>query len=42
MVNDVAHTVSWNGNRDVHALAGRPVRLKVVMRAAKLFAFQFS
>jgi hypothetical protein len=41
MVNDVAHTVSWNGNRDVHGLAGRPVRLKVAMRAAKLFAFQF-
>ena len=42
MVNDVAHTVSWNGNRDVHGLAGRPVRLKIAMRAAKLFAFQFS
>ena len=41
MVNDVAHTVSWNGKRDVHGLAGRPVRLKVAMRAAKLFAFQF-
>ena len=41
MANDVAHKVSWNSNRNVHGLAGRLVRLKIVMRAAKLFAFQF-
>ena len=41
MANDVAHKVSWSGNRSVHSLAGQPVRLKISMRATKLFAFQF-
>ena len=41
MWNDVAHTVRWRGASDVSAIAGRPVRLRIVMRAAKLYAFQF-
>ena len=41
LFNDVAYTVKWKGSSDVSALAGRPVRLKVAMRSAKLYAFQF-
>jgi len=39
--NFVRKTVSWHGRDDLGALAGRPVRLRFVMRSAKLFAFQF-
>jgi hypothetical protein len=38
----VAHAVSWAGRSDVSALAGRTVRLRFVMRDAKLYAFQFA
>lgn len=41
LYNDVSYTVSWNENSDISALAGRPVRLKVAMTSAKLYAFQF-
>jgi hypothetical protein len=33
--------VSWKGNTDVAPLAGKPVRLHIRMRAARLYAFQF-
>lgn len=40
--NGVGLVASWNGGKqDVSSLAGQPVRLRVKMRAAKLFAFQF-
>jgi len=39
--DSVRHTVTWNGNSDVSALAGRAVRLRIEMKNAKLFAFQF-
>ena len=39
--NDVAHPVRWKGNPDVSPWAGRPIRLKIAMTSAKLFAFQF-
>jgi len=41
LVNDVAHVVRWKGGADVTSLAGAPIRLKIAMRAAKLYAFQF-
>lgn len=41
LMNDVAHLVRWRGNPDVSPLAGRTVRLKIAMRSAKLYAFQF-
>ncbi len=41
MCNDVARHVRWRGSDDVGALRGRPVRLLVRMRSAKLYAFQF-
>jgi len=39
--NFIAKTVSWQGNSDLSDLAGRPIRLRFVMRDAKLYAFQF-
>ncbi len=39
--NHIAKTVSWDGNSDVSALAGKSARLYFDMRAAKLYAFQF-
>jgi len=39
--NGTAQEVWWKQGPDVSALAGRPVRLRFVMRSAKLFAFQF-
>lgn len=41
LMNDVAHVVRWRGNPDVSRLAGQPIRLKIAMRSAKLYAFQF-
>jgi hypothetical protein len=38
--DDVTHVVTWQGRRDLDALRGRPVRLKFVLRAARLYAFQ--
>jgi hypothetical protein len=32
---------AWNGRTDVSALAGKPIRLRIRMRSAKLYAFQF-
>jgi hypothetical protein len=40
--NTVEQVVTWKGSSDLAALSGQPVRLKFVMRAAKLFAFQFA
>jgi hypothetical protein len=39
--NHVEQTASWNGNSDLSSLRGQTVRLRFVMRACKLFAFQF-
>jgi len=33
---------SWNGSTDTSPIAGRPVRLRFLMRDAKLYSFQFS
>ena len=38
--NHVHFTATWKGSSDVSALAGKPVRLRFVMRNSKLFAFQ--
>ncbi len=40
--NAVNKVVTWNGSSDLAAWSGRPVRLRFVMRAAKLYAFQFT
>ncbi len=39
--NNVRMPVSWKGKTDVSAFAGKPVRLHIRMRAARLYAFQF-
>jgi hypothetical protein len=39
--NSTKRVVTWNGNDDISALAGQPVRMHVQMQNAKLFAFQF-
>ena len=39
--NSVAQEVWWRSGPDVGSLAGRPVRMRVRMRSAKLYAFQF-
>ena len=41
LFNDVAHTVKWRRKTDVSSLAGRPVHLRITMRSARLYAFQF-
>ncbi len=39
--NYIRHIVTWNGQSDVSALAGKSVRLRFRMRDAKLYSFQF-
>ena len=39
--NEVDRPVKWQGKSDLSALAGQPVRLRVVYRDADLYAFQF-
>ena len=36
-----AQVVSWNGNSDVSALAGKPIKLRFYFKNAKLYSFQF-
>lgn len=40
--NSLAKPITWQGESDVSKLAGKPVRLRLVMRSMKLFAFQFA
>jgi hypothetical protein len=39
--NEINEAVQWNGKSSVGALAGKPIRLRFVMRDADLYAFQF-
>jgi hypothetical protein len=39
--NEIERAASWKGGADVSALAGRPVRLRFVMKDARLYALQF-
>jgi len=39
--DSVNHTVTWKGRGDVSKLAGRVVRVKVHLKGAELYAFQF-
>ena len=39
--NAVDHLVSWNGRSDVSSLKDKAVKLRFIMRDAKLYAFQF-
>ncbi len=39
--DEIEHTGSWKGGSDVGALAGKPVRLRFVMKDADVYAMQF-
>ena len=39
--NHVHEIISWQGDPDVSGLSGKPVQLRFVMRAAKLYGFRF-
>lgn len=39
--NEIDRVVHWKSGRDVSQLAGQPVRLRFVMKDARLFALQF-
>ena len=38
----VRHTVTWNGGSDLSTWCGRPVRLSIRMRRARLHSARFS
>jgi hypothetical protein len=40
--NEIERTVAWKGGSDVSSLAGKPVRLRIVMKDADLFSFRFA
>ena len=42
MVDEIDRVVSWKGGSDVSSLAGKPVRLRFVMKDADVFAIKFS
>jgi len=39
--NEINRVVKWNGKSAIGELAGKPIRLRFVMRDADLYAFQF-
>jgi hypothetical protein len=39
--DSIEHVVSWTGGRSVAPLAGRPIRLRLVLRDADVYAFCF-
>ena len=40
--NEINRVVKWNGATSVGALAGKPIRLRFVMRDVHVYAFQFA
>ncbi len=40
--NHIRHVVTWNGSPRLPATRGQPVRLRIAMRGAKLYALQFA
>jgi hypothetical protein len=39
--DSLARTVSWKGNADVAGLAGRPIRMRLVMMEADVYSWKF-
>jgi len=37
----IGHTVKWKQGSDVGTLAGKPIRLRITLRDADLYAFGF-
>ena len=40
--NELQHAVSWNGSSDISALAGQPVRLRVLLENADVYSIRFA
>jgi hypothetical protein len=40
--NEIEHAVAWDGDGDLSALAGRPVRLRVRLENADLYSIRFA
>ena len=40
-INSTRAVASWEGKSDLSTLSGKAIRMRVKMRAAKLYAFQF-
>ncbi|MFO1022802.1 MAG: hypothetical protein U0903_19220 [Planctomycetales bacterium] len=40
--NFIDQRVYWRGNQDLSKLAGKPIRLRIHLKRAKLYAFQFT
>ncbi len=40
--DEIAEAYSWNGGADVSSLAGKPVRLRFVMKDADLYSYRFA
>ena len=40
--NSVALPVTWGSNAGVASLAGKPIKIRFLMRDCKLYAFQFT
>lgn len=40
--DEIERTVTWNHGSDVSRLAGRPIRLHVMLRDANLYSFRFA
>lgn len=40
--NFLDQAVNWNGKTDLSALSGKPIRIQIRMKRAKLYAFQFT
>ena len=38
----IEHVVSWKGGADLSALAGKPVRMRLALKDADVYAFQFA
>lgn len=39
--DDLERTVRWEGGGDISSLAGRPVRMRIVLKDADVYSFQF-
>jgi hypothetical protein len=40
--NWICRAATWHGKDDVSGLVGKPIRLRFIMRDAKLYSFQFA
>ena len=40
-LNSLRHIVSWRGKTEVSRYAGKPVRLRIKLKSARLYSFQF-